>query len=147
MRQVVKPEDLDTVVSNIGVMADLSALFTPNSAMHTAFVQVGLKTDHKVSSFTYMNQVRERISAELPELRTYFQSGGLVDSVLNQGMPAPIDVQVSGMDLRKSASIAQDLARRNQSAARCVRCLCPARHGLSGAPDQRRSGDEPPNLG
>ena len=62
-----------------------------NSAMHTAFVQVGLKADHKVSSFVYMNEVRERISAELPELRPYFQSGGLVDSVLNQGMPAPID--------------------------------------------------------
>ncbi len=112
VREVVKPEELDTVVSNIGVMADLSALFTPNSAMHTAFVQVGLKEDHKVSSFKYMDEVRARIASELPELRTYFQSGGLVDSVLNQGMPAPIDVQVSGMDLRRSAVIAQDLARQ-----------------------------------
>ena len=58
VRQVVKPEDLNTVVSNIGVMADLSALFTPNSGMHTAFVQVGLKEDHHVSSFVYMNEVR-----------------------------------------------------------------------------------------
>jgi len=112
VKQVVKPQDLDTVVSNIGVMADLSALFTPNSAMHTAFVQVGLKEDHKISSFEYMDQVRKRIATELPELRTYFQSGGLVDSVLNQGMPAPIDVQVSGMNLRESAEIAQDLARQ-----------------------------------
>ena len=112
VKQVVKPEDLDTVVSNIGVMADLSALFTPNAAMHTAFVQVGLKEDHKVSSFKYMDEVRKRVAAELPELRTYFQSGGLVDSVLNQGMPAPIDVQVSGMNLRASAGIAQDLARQ-----------------------------------
>ena len=112
VRRVVKPEDLETVVSNIGVMADLSALFTPNSAMHTAFVQVGLKENHKISSFVYMDQVRKRIATELPELRTYFQSGGLVDSVLNQGMPAPIDVQVSGMDLRKSAGIAQELARQ-----------------------------------
>jgi hydrophobic/amphiphilic exporter-1 (mainly G- bacteria), HAE1 family len=112
VKEVVKPEDLDTVVSNIGVMADLSALFTPNSAMHTGFVQVGLKEDHKIGSFVYMDQVRKRIASELPELRTYFQSGGLVDSVLNQGMPAPIDVQVSGMDLRKSADIAQELARQ-----------------------------------
>ncbi len=112
IRQVVKPEELDTVVSNIGVMADLSALFTPNSAMHTAFVQVGLKSDHKVGSYTYMSEVRKRIAAEMPELRTYFQSGGLVDSVLNQGMPAPIDVQVSGMDLRQSARMAQNLAQQ-----------------------------------
>jgi HAE1 family hydrophobic/amphiphilic exporter-1 len=112
VRQVVPPAELNTVVSNIGVMADLSALFTPNSGMHTAFVQVGLKEDHRVSSFQYMNQVRERVNRELPELRTYFQSGGLVDSVLNQGAPAPIDVQVSGMDLQTDDRIAEDLARQ-----------------------------------
>jgi hydrophobic/amphiphilic exporter-1 (mainly G- bacteria), HAE1 family len=116
VHQVVKPEDLNTVVSNIGVMADLSALFTPNSAMHTAFVQVGLKADHKVSSFTYMAEVRRRVAVELPQLRTYFQSGGLVDAVLNQGMPAPIDVQVSGMDLKTDDRVAQDLARQIRAA-------------------------------
>src|SRR6202167_3842028 len=42
VRQEVAPGDLNTIVSNIGVMADLSALFTPNSGMHTALVQVGL---------------------------------------------------------------------------------------------------------
>jgi multidrug efflux pump subunit AcrB len=112
VHQVVPAEDLNTVVSNIGVMPDLSALFTPNSAMHTAFVQVGLKEDHHESSFVYMRKVRERIAREIPELRTYFQSGGLVDAVLNQGMPAPIDVQVSGMDLHADDRIAQDLARQ-----------------------------------
>jgi hydrophobic/amphiphilic exporter-1 (mainly G- bacteria), HAE1 family len=112
VHRVVPPADLNTVVSNIGVMADLSSLFTPNSGMHTAFVQVGLKEDHKVSSFTYMNRARERVARELPELRTYFQSGGLVDSVLNQGAPAPIDVQVSGADLRTDDRIAEELARQ-----------------------------------
>jgi hydrophobic/amphiphilic exporter-1 (mainly G- bacteria), HAE1 family len=112
VHQVVKPDDLNTVVSNIGLMADLSALFTPNSGMHTAFIQVGLKEDHKVSSFAYMAEVRRRIAIQLPQLRTYFQSGGLVDAVLNQGMPAPIDVQVSGMDLKTDDRIAQDLAHQ-----------------------------------
>jgi HAE1 family hydrophobic/amphiphilic exporter-1 len=112
VHQVVPPAELNTVVSNIGLMADLSALFTPNSGMHTAFVQVGLKEDHRVSSFQYMSQVRERVARELPELRTYFQSGGLVDSVLNQGAPAPIDVQVSGSDLQTDDRLAEDLARQ-----------------------------------
>ena len=116
VRQVVKPEDLNTVVSNIGVMPDLSALFTPNAGMHSAFVQVGLKEDHSTSSFVYMNEVRRRVAAQLPQLRTYFQSGGLVDAVLNQGMPAPIDVQVSGMDLKTNDKIAQDLARQIRAA-------------------------------
>jgi HAE1 family hydrophobic/amphiphilic exporter-1 len=116
VHQVVKPDDLNTVVSNIGVMPDLSALFTPNAGMHSAFVQVGLKEEHSTSSFVYMNEVRRRIAAQLPQLRTYFQSGGLVDAVLNQGMPAPIDVQVSGMDLKTNDKIAQDLARQIRAA-------------------------------
>jgi HAE1 family hydrophobic/amphiphilic exporter-1 len=115
VRQVVKKEDLNTIVSNIGVTPDLSALFTPNSGMHTAVIQVGLKEDHKVSSFVYMREVRQRIASEIPQLRTYFQSGGLVDSVLNQGMPAPIDIQVSGMDLKTDDRIAEDLAARIKS--------------------------------
>jgi len=114
VREVVKPDDLNTIVSNIGVTPDLSSLFTPNSGMHTAVVQVGLKEEHKESSFTYMDEVRKRIATQLPQLRTYFQSGGLVDSVLNQGKPAPIDVQVSGMDLKADDRIAQDLAQQIQ---------------------------------
>jgi HAE1 family hydrophobic/amphiphilic exporter-1 len=112
VQQVVRPGDLNSVVSNIGVTPDLSALTTPNSAMHTAFIQVGLKEDHQVSSFAYMDRVRNRVDAELPQLRTYFQSGGLTDSVLNQGMPAPIDVQVSGMNLQADNAVALDLARK-----------------------------------
>ena len=112
VRQVVHPSDLSAVVSNLGVTPDLSSLTTPNSAMHTGFVEVGLAEDHKVSSFVYMDRVRKRIASELPELRTYFQSGGLVDSVLNRGMPAPIDVQVSGMDLNAADRIALDLQEK-----------------------------------
>jgi multidrug efflux pump subunit AcrB len=110
VHQVVPPKDLETIVSNIGLTPDLSSLFTPNSGMHTAFIQVGLKEDHKESSFVYMDQVRARIASQIPDLRTYFQSGGLVDAVLNQGAPAPIDVQVSGMDLNGDDRIAQNLA-------------------------------------
>ncbi|MGH9691816.1 MAG: efflux RND transporter permease subunit [Candidatus Acidiferrales bacterium] len=112
IHRVVRPSDLNSVVSNIGLTPDLSALTTPNSGMHTAFVQVGLNEGHKISSFAYMDRVRSQIAAKIPELRTYFQSGGLVDSVLNQGMPAPIDVQVSGSDLRAADGIALDLARQ-----------------------------------
>src|SRR5579871_1058328 len=111
VKKIVRPDDLETVVSNIGVMPDLSSLFTPNAGMHTAFVQVGLKEDHRVSSFVYMAEVRERLAREMPELRTYLQSGGIVDSVLNQGVPAPFDLQVSGIDMRTDNQIAQNLVR------------------------------------
>jgi len=112
IRQVVPAQELGIIVSNIGITTDFSAIYTPNSAPHTAFVQVNLKEGHKVGSYEYMNRVRQRLNNELPELSTYFQSGGLVDAVLNMGMPAPIDVQVSGSSLRKSYAVASEIAAK-----------------------------------
>ena len=110
VRQVVPDNELGMIVSNIGITTDFSAIYTPNSAPHTGFVQVSLKESHKIGSYDYMRQVRERLRQDLPEVSTYFQSGGLVDSVLNMGMPAPIDVQVSGSSLRKSYAVASQIA-------------------------------------
>ena len=110
IRKVVPPRDLDMIVSNIGITPDLSAIYTSNSAMDTAFVQVSLKENHTVGSYQYMERVRRILASDMPELTTYFQAGGLVDSVINQGLPAPIDIQVSGNNLDQSFAIARQIA-------------------------------------
>jgi multidrug efflux pump subunit AcrB len=110
IRQVMAPNDLDMIVSNIGITPDLSAMYTSNSSMDTAFVQVSLKEDHSIGSYEYMRRVRRKLSEDLPELNTYFQAGGLVDSVINLGLPAPIDVQVRSNDLNKAFEIATGIA-------------------------------------
>lgn len=110
IRQVVAPEDLGMIVSNIGVTQDISAIYTSNSAPHTAFVQVNLKEGAKTGSYEYMSRVRRRLSAELPSLSAYFQSGGMVDAVVNLGLPAPINVQVSGSNLENDYDAATQIA-------------------------------------
>jgi multidrug efflux pump subunit AcrB len=110
IRQVVPPSELSMVVSNIGVTPDFSAIYTPNSAPHTAFVQASLKEGHKVGSYEYMRRVREELNKKLPQLTSYFQSGGLVDAVINLGLPAPIDVQVSGNNLNQVYAVATQIA-------------------------------------
>ena len=70
---MVKPSDLDMVVSNIGVYPDLSAIYTTNASMDTAFVQTSLKEGHSIGSYEYMRRVHERLSREMPELTTYFR--------------------------------------------------------------------------
>ena len=112
IREVVPPKDLKIIVSNIGVTAGFSAIYTPNSGPHTAFVQVGLNAGHKLSSFQYMDLVRARLRKEVPEVATYFQTGGLVDAILNLGLPAPLDVQVVGFDMDKTHQIAVDIANQ-----------------------------------
>ena len=112
IRQVIDPADLQMIVSNIGVNADLSSIYTTNSAMHTAFVQVQLQKEHKLSSFKYIGRVRRKLSSDLPQLSTFFQTGGLVDSIVNQGMPAPIDIQVTGNNQQAAYDVATEMARK-----------------------------------
>jgi multidrug efflux pump subunit AcrB len=100
------------IVSNIGSTPDYSAIYTTNSGMHTATVQVSLKEDHEIGSYEYMARVRRRLTLEMPEITTYFQSGGLVDAVLGLGMPAPIDVQVGGSNLNDAYRTARTLASK-----------------------------------
>jgi len=112
VRDVVAPKDLNMIVSNIGVTPDLSAIYTPNSGMHTGFVQVSLNPDHSLSSFAYMQRVRTKLAGDLPSIQTYFQSGGLVDSIVNQGLPAPFDIQVSSNDMDGGYAVAKQLAQK-----------------------------------
>jgi hydrophobic/amphiphilic exporter-1 (mainly G- bacteria), HAE1 family len=112
IRAVIPRNELDMIVSNIGITPDLSAIYTSNSAMHTAFVQVSLQEDHKVGSYEYMARVRQKLATDLPQLSTYLQAGGLVDSVINQGLPAPLDIQVSDNDMNEGYGIARKLAQQ-----------------------------------
>ena len=115
IRDVIPSDDLQMIVSNIGLTPDLSSIYTSNSGQHTAFVQISLKSEHKLSTFTYMDRVRRKLASDLPEVSTYFQTGGLVDSVVNQGMPAPIDIQVTGNDQHSAYEVASQLATKLRS--------------------------------
>jgi len=110
VRETVPPEDLEMTIANIGVTPGFSSIYTSNSAPHTAFVQVALKDDRRRSSFEYIDAVRRRLVNDMPQLTAFFQSGGLVDAVLNLGMPAPLDVQVSGSDMEENFRVAVELA-------------------------------------
>ncbi len=112
IRRAVRPGDFKMTVSNIGLVDDFSSLYTSNSGAYTATVQAALSDDHEISSFEYMDRVRQAIAAKYPDIRTFFQSGSMVDSTLNMGMPAPIDVQVTGKNLQQDYDFAQRLAAR-----------------------------------
>jgi len=115
IRHTVDAKDLKMVVSNIGVVPDFSSLYTTNAGPYTATIQVALQESHRQSSFAYMDRVQKDMATQFPDIRTFFSSGSMVDAVLNMGMPAPIDVQVSSPDLHQIYGVAQDLAGRIRS--------------------------------
>ncbi|MBV8844075.1 MAG: efflux RND transporter permease subunit [Bryobacterales bacterium] len=114
IRQNVPPSDLKMIVSNIGVANDFSSLYTTNAGQYTATIQAALNDEHSISSLIYMDRVKNALAEKFPDVRAFFQSGSMVDAILNSGMPAPIDIQVNTRDLGVTYNTAQELARRIQ---------------------------------
>jgi len=77
-------------------------------------VLVSLKEDHKIGSYELMERLRGRLATDMPQLSAYFKAGGLVDSVVNQGLPAPLDIQISDNDMTEGHGIAQGIATQLQ---------------------------------
>jgi len=112
IKDIVRPEDLNIIVDNIGVDNGFSAVYTSNAAMHTGFVQVGLQPDHRIGSYEYIRQIKERMAQEMPQITPFFSTGSLVDAVVSMGAPAPIDVQVVGASLEADNKVAQEIASK-----------------------------------
>ncbi len=112
IKRIVRPDDLGIIVDNIGVDNGFSAVYTSNAAMHTGFIQVGLKPDHRIGSYEYIRQIKKRMADEMPEITPFFSTGSLVDAVVSMGAPAPIDVQVVGANLEADNNVAQDIASK-----------------------------------
>ncbi len=112
IKETVLPEDLAIIVDNIGVDNGFSAVYTANAAMHTGFIQVGLKPEHRIGSYEYIRRIKSRITHDMPEITPFFSTGSLVDAVVSMGAPAPFDVQIIGASLDSDNRVAQEIASK-----------------------------------
>src|SRR5574341_1080638 len=106
VRQEIPTDQLDQLVANIGLPQGWMVLFTPVNGPHQAFLLVSLTRDHTVRTEELIIRLRKRLAAAFPGLKFSFQSGGIVSDVINFGLPAPIDIKVSGPNLTEVAEAA-----------------------------------------
>tara|TARA_B110000285_G_scaffold191374_1_gene219109 strand:+ start:819 stop:3926 length:3108 start_codon:yes stop_codon:yes gene_type:complete len=112
MEQVIRKEtgnDLEQIISNIGVFYDLPAAYTPNSGTQDAFIGVQLTEDHSTGTIDLASNLRTLFHQNFPGVEVSFNTGGLITAALNEGKPSPIDVQVKGNNLKVLRHIAERL--------------------------------------
>ncbi|NND97876.1 MAG: efflux RND transporter permease subunit, partial [Pirellulaceae bacterium] len=98
---------LQLLISNIGVLMDWPAAYTPNSGPMDAFMLVQLKNKSSTDAVeSYVGQLRESLSKKFPDVEISYDTGGMLTAALNMGEPAPIHFQVQCSDLEKAQSIA-----------------------------------------
>lgn len=109
IKQTIPSGELQMLISNIGVLLDWPAAYTPNAGPQDAFFEVQLNEDRTASTQQYTQRLRQRLAEVAPDARFSFHTGGLVSAALNFGLSSPINVQVNGNDLQVAYDVAEKI--------------------------------------
>lgn len=108
-------QDLNIIISNMGVLNDWPAAYTTNSGTQDATIAVQLKEGYKTTTAEYVKRLRMKLKEQFPGVQFIFNTGGIVTAALNFGLPSPLDIQITGNDLHKAHEIAVKVRELVQS--------------------------------
>ena len=108
---VVPEKERKMIISNIGILLDWPAAYTPNSGPQDAFILVQFAQHHARSTFSYVDELRQKLPQQFPGIEFNFDTGGMLSAALNGGLPAPINIQVEGNKLEVAHEIAEKIKR------------------------------------
>ena len=114
IRQQIPPDQLDTIIDNIGLPYSSINLSYSTSAPvgpADADILVSLKADHS-STEKYIHDLRLRLAREFPGTTFSYPPADIVSQILNFGLPSPIDIQVVGNNLGVNREFANELLSR-----------------------------------
>ncbi len=105
--------DLQLIISELGVVADLSAAYTPNAGPMDAVVKVQLKHEREHSAQEHVHRLRAGLNGDqkFRELEFAFDAGGMIRSAMNEGKSSPINIRLSGKNMPQARSIAETIKR------------------------------------
>src|SRR5438552_391099 len=111
VQAAVLERDRKMVISNIGVLLDWPAAYTPNSGPQDAFILVQLAQHPARSTFSYVDELRKKLPQQFPGTEFSFDTGGMLSAALNGGLPSPINIQIEGNKLEVAHEIAEKIKR------------------------------------
>ncbi|QEH33369.1 Multidrug resistance protein MdtC [Aquisphaera giovannonii] len=113
VRKVVG-DDVEILISELGVVPDLSAAYTPNAGPMDAVLRVQL-TEHRArSAQEYVHELRTGFAADpdFADLEFAFDAGGMIRSAMNEGKSSPINVRISGKDTAQCRRVGEAIKAR-----------------------------------
>jgi CzcA family heavy metal efflux pump len=111
IRRAIPPDELGTIIDNIGVPysgVNLSYSTSAPIGPGDADIQVELAPKHRPTA-EYVNMLRAKLNRDFPGVTFYNLSVDIVSQILNFGKPSAIDVQVVGRKLNLNRSFAEKL--------------------------------------
>src|SRR5206468_324768 len=100
VRELIPEGDRHTVTDIIGVPDGINLAVTDSNIISAADGEmlISLSEQRRTGTHEYVSKLRAELPKRFPRLAFHFEAADIVTQTLNFGVPAPIDVQVSGFD-------------------------------------------------
>jgi multidrug efflux pump subunit AcrB len=97
IRQVIPASEINVITDNIGIPNAINIALSDNVTVGTGDgeILVALKEPHHPTA-GYLKTLREELPRRFPDCEFFAQPADMVSQILNFGLPAPIDIQVTG---------------------------------------------------
>jgi multidrug efflux pump subunit AcrB len=104
-------DDLELVISEIGLTPNWSAAYTPNAGPMDAVVKIQLKPERSRSAQENVQVLRQGLAADsrFSDLEFAFDAGGMVRAAMNEGKSTPISVRITGKNMQKARKVAEGM--------------------------------------
>src|SRR5277367_6698782 len=115
IRETIPKAELETLLDNLGVPYSGINLSYSNSGTFGASdaeILVQLNEHRSKPTEAYIQDLREKLPTRFPGVQFFFQPADIVTQILNFGVPAPIDIQVTGANQQANYIIAQKLSNQ-----------------------------------
>jgi multidrug efflux pump subunit AcrB len=115
IRRTLPPEEIDTILDNIGIPYAWSSLAqgdVPNIAATDGEILISLARDRRGRVDDYEIQLRRHLTEKFPDMVFFFEPANITNQILSFGLPAPLDVQVVGTNAANNYKVAQRLRER-----------------------------------
>jgi multidrug efflux pump subunit AcrB len=114
IRQEIPASELGPIVDNIGLPYSGINLSYSNSApvgTGDADIQVQLSEKHRPTA-EYTHELRDKLTTKFPGTSFYYLPTDMVSQILNFGLPAQIDIQVTGTALEQNHALAEQMMQK-----------------------------------
>ncbi|MGE8490303.1 MAG: efflux RND transporter permease subunit, partial [Paraburkholderia nemoris] len=114
IREVVPQKELGTILDNLGLpYSGINLSYSNAGTIGTldGEIQVALNEDHKPTQI-YMDKLRALLPQRFPGVEFFFQPADIVTQILNFGLPAAVDVQISGANQEGNFDVARKLLKQ-----------------------------------
>lgn len=114
IRNIIPTNELGSIVDNIGLPVSGINLSYSNSAPvgpADADILISLNENHHPTT-DYIRKIRAELRNKMPGMTFAFLPADIVSQILNFGLPAPINVQIIGLNLDENRKYAAALLNR-----------------------------------